>query len=232
LTSNEKSSNENKTITTENKTIPTTSTISTSISTISTFKTSTSKISTSKVSTKKEISEKEILDVVNEEDKIVGKASRIACHVDNTLIHRGVVIFLFDSNNRVFLTKRSETKTEYPNALDASVAGHVLSGESYEQSAERELKEELNVSRVELKKIGKFNCFTALEREIETVFACKFDGEIRLRETASGRFYSLKEASDAISFGNATPWLEGGWKFFKQFLSKEQKRESARKPTR
>ncbi len=165
---------------------------------------------------------KEFLDVVDENDNVIGKASRIACHVNNSLIHRSVVVLLYDSNNQVFLTKRKENKTEYPGALDSSAAGHARSGESYEQSAERELQEELGVSGVEIKKIGKFNCFTASEREIVCVFACKFDGEPRPKEAASGRFYTLKEAGDAIAFGNATPWLEGSWKLFKQFSLKEQ----------
>ncbi|NYZ78458.1 NUDIX domain-containing protein [Candidatus Micrarchaeota archaeon] len=170
--------------------------------------------------------EKEIIDVVDENDNIIGRASRVACHIDNSLIHRGVMLLLFDSTNRVFLTQRGENKSEFPGALDASVAGHVRSGESYEQRAERELQEELGVSGVELKKVGKFNCFTASERAIEGVFACKFDGELVLGEAASGKFYTLKEAGDAIAFGNATPWLEGGWKLFKQFWLKEQAREA------
>lgn len=171
--------------------------------------------------------EKEILDVVDENDNVIGKASTIACHIDNSLVHRGVVLLLYDSSGRVFLTKRKESKAEYPSALDSSVAGHVRSGESYEQAAERELREELGVSGVEVKKIGKFNCFTASEREIECVFACKFDGEPRLSKAASGRFYTLKEAGDAIAFGNATPWLEGSWKLFKQFMLKTREREGA-----
>lgn len=170
--------------------------------------------------------EKEILDVVDENDDVVGKASKVACHIDNSLIHRGVTLLLYDSSNRVFLTKRRENKAEYPGVLDASVASHVRSGESYEQCTERELREELGISGVELKKVGKFDCFTASEREIETIFACKFDGELVLGEAASGKFYTLKEAGDAIAFGNATPWLEGSWKLFKQFWLKEQAREA------
>jgi isopentenyldiphosphate isomerase len=169
---------------------------------------------------------KEILDVVDENDNVIGRASKVACHIDNSLIHRGVTLLLFDSSNRVFLTKRGELKAESPGALDASVAGHARSGESYEQCVERELREELGVSGVELKKVGKFDCFTASEREIETIFACKFDGELVLGEAASGKFYTLKEAGDAIAFGNATPWLEGSWKLFKQFWLKEQAREA------
>ncbi len=170
--------------------------------------------------------EKEFLDVVDENDNVIGKASRIACHVNNSLIHRSVVVLLYDSNNQVFLVKRKENKTEYPGALDSSVAGHVHSSESYEQSAERELQEELGVTQVEIKKIGKFDCFTASEREIVCVFACKFDGEPHSKEAVSGRFYTLKEAGDAIAFGNVTPWLEGGWKLFKQFLSEKQECEA------
>ena len=89
----------------------------------------------------------EIFDVVDSEDMVIGKASRLQVH-NNDLMHRSVHILVFNSTGSLFLQKRAMIKDESPGLWDSSAAGHVESGEDYISCAKRELNEELSLSDV------------------------------------------------------------------------------------
>jgi len=82
-----------------------------------------------------------MFDIVDENDIIIGKASREDIH-KNGLLHREVQVWLFNKEGELFFQKRGKHKDTYPGVLDVSVAGHVESGEAYEDAALRETKEE------------------------------------------------------------------------------------------
>jgi len=86
----------------------------------------------------------EIFDVVNEDDKIVGKATRKEVH-DKKLIHRSVMFFIFDKKRRILVTQRTKTKDMFPEYWSITLGGHVNSGESYDEAVVREAKEEAGV---------------------------------------------------------------------------------------
>ncbi|HHD57480.1 MAG TPA: NUDIX domain-containing protein, partial [Desulfobulbaceae bacterium] len=54
-------------------------------------------------------------------------------------------ILVFNTQGELFVQKRTMNKDMYPGYLDVAAGGVVLAGESYEQSAERELEEELGI---------------------------------------------------------------------------------------
>src|SRR5256886_12319863 len=56
------------------------------------------------------------------------------------------MIFLARFDGRILLQHRSPNKTIFPGCWDSSSSFHVTFGESYEQAARRELKEEAGVS--------------------------------------------------------------------------------------
>ena len=87
----------------------------------------------------------EILDVVDSTDNVVGKASRFQVH-ENELMHRSTHILVFNTSGDLFIQKRAMIKDESPGLWDSSAAGHVESGENYISCANRELKEELDLS--------------------------------------------------------------------------------------
>ena len=80
----------------------------------------------------------EWLDIVDENDTVVGKAPRDQIHRENHR-HRSAHIVLFNSQGQVFVQLRSMNKDNSAGLWDTSAAGHVDSGESYEQCAVREL---------------------------------------------------------------------------------------------
>ena len=89
--------------------------------------------------------QEEIYAVVDADDKIIGKATRKEIH-EKGLWHRSVHIFIMNTRGALFLQKRSLKKDLYPGCWDSSAAGHVDWGESYQQAAKRELREELGIN--------------------------------------------------------------------------------------
>src|ERR1039457_539455 len=86
----------------------------------------------------------EIFDVVNERDEVVGQNTRREVHARG-LWHRAVHVLVFNAHGEVFLQKRSMKKDRQPGAWDSSCSGHVDSGENYDETAVRELREELGL---------------------------------------------------------------------------------------
>ncbi len=89
--------------------------------------------------------DKEILEIVDENDTVIGTATREEIHRFGYL-HRSVHVFVFDHKGRLFVQRRSATKDRHPLKLDSSAAGHVDPGESYFDAAKRELFEELGIT--------------------------------------------------------------------------------------
>ncbi len=90
----------------------------------------------------------ELLDVVDENDVVIGVETRGQIHARG-LMHRSVHVLLFNSAGEVFLQKRSMSKYEMPGYRDTSAAGHVDRGESYQDCAQREIEEELGIRSVD-----------------------------------------------------------------------------------
>lgn len=87
----------------------------------------------------------EYLDLVSDQDEIIGKKLRSEVYSEGLSNFRVVNGFLVNSKGQLWIPRRSPNKRLYPMAFDMSVAGHVESGEQYEQAFKRELKEELNI---------------------------------------------------------------------------------------
>ncbi|MEU7298212.1 NUDIX domain-containing protein [Streptomyces exfoliatus] len=87
----------------------------------------------------------EILDVVDENDEVVGQAPRGETYAAG-LIHRCAFVLVRDAGGRVFVHRRTPTKLVFPSLYDMFVGGVVGAGESYDDAALREAEEELGVS--------------------------------------------------------------------------------------
>lgn len=87
----------------------------------------------------------EMFDVVDEDDVVVDVLPRSEVHARG-LLHRAVSVFVFNSRGELLLQKRSATKDEYPLLYTSSASGHVSAGETYDETAPRELQEELGLA--------------------------------------------------------------------------------------
>lgn len=97
----------------------------------------------------------ELLDVVGEDDQVIGRETRSIIH-QRGYWHRGVHVFLFAPDGRLLVQKRSADRASAPSALDGSVSEHVLAGESYYDAAVRGLKEELGLQGIPIRRLAKF----------------------------------------------------------------------------
>jgi 8-oxo-dGTP pyrophosphatase MutT (NUDIX family) len=87
----------------------------------------------------------EILDIVDENDQVIGQAPRGEAYARG-LRHRCVFIQARDAEGRIFVHRRTPTKLVFPSFYDMFVGGVVGAGETYDDAALREAEEELGVS--------------------------------------------------------------------------------------
>ena len=141
----------------------------------------------------------EIFDIVDEQDKVTGQASRQEVHSNPSLIHRVVHVLVFNSEGALFLQKRSLLKDMHPGKWDTSVGGHVNAGESYEHAARREMREELAIKDAKLEFLHTYIHRNSRESEYVRSYLCCWDGPVSTDpiEIEEGRFWSLKEISDS-----------------------------------
>lgn len=140
----------------------------------------------------------ERVDIVNEQDAVVDMATKTQAHAQG-LLHRIVHVLVFNQKGEIALQTRAAHK-QGGGLLDASVGGHVLPGESYEDAARREMKEELGLT-LPLALAGPTKTLERdpLVRHVGMCFSCVYDGPFQTgSETASIRFYTLDEVRNRL----------------------------------
>jgi len=137
--------------------------------------------------------------VVDEDDNVIGKASREDCHSNRKLIHRSVYVFVLNNKGEIFIQKRSMKKDLYPGFYTASATGHVNYGENYDEAAERELREELG-TEAPLRRLGRVKSFSETEREISMIYVCRYNGPIRFnrKEISEGFYMSMEDIKRSL----------------------------------
>lgn len=86
----------------------------------------------------------ELLDVVDEHDRVIGQEIRSVIYAKK-LNFRAVNLFVENDKGQLWIPRRVSNKRLFPLGLDMSCAGHVGSGETYEQALIRETMEELAI---------------------------------------------------------------------------------------
>ena len=143
----------------------------------------------------------EIVTLVDVNDQIIGKASRAEVRRDG-LRHRVTYILVFNAQGQLLLQKRTTTKDLYPGYYDAAAGGVLLNGESYEQSAARELYEELGIQAVNMAAHFDHYFDDGLNRYWGRVFSCQSEGPFALQasEVQSAEFVDVEKIlSDEFS---------------------------------
>lgn len=165
----------------------------------------------------------ELFPVVDNEGNVVAKATRAECHGGSMLLHPVVHIHIFNSDGNVYLQHRSPFKDIQPDKWDTSVGGHIDFGETKDDAARRECREELGVDVADgLEYLYKYLWQSARERELVYVYRLQYDGEFHPDgdEVTEGRFFSQDEIERQKNSGMFTPNFLYDWgmlvKFSKQ----------------
>lgn len=147
-------------------------------------------------------SPEEILDLVDENDNVIGKVKKFEANQNPKFIHREVGIIIFDDRRRVLLAQRSFLKKVSPGLWSISCAGHVQVGFSYQETAHRELQEELGFD-TNLKFLEKvFNQTPTESRFFAWFLGCLSVGtvvRIEKSEVDQVRFYTKSEFEEFSS---------------------------------
>ncbi|HVF70218.1 MAG TPA: 16S rRNA (adenine(1518)-N(6)/adenine(1519)-N(6))-dimethyltransferase RsmA [Chthoniobacterales bacterium] len=130
--------------------------------------------------------------VVDENDQVIRIVPRSEVH-GNNLRHRAVHLFVFNRAGELFLQKRARCKDQHPLVWDSSAAGHVEEGEEYDETASRELQEELGVA-APLKRIVKLPCSSRTGWEFIWLYRAEHDGPFQLarNEIEHGEFFPVE----------------------------------------
>lgn len=137
----------------------------------------------------------EMLDVVNANDEVVGQATRAEIH-QRGLQHRAVHVLVFNRRGEVLLQRRSGEKDRHPHLWDSSASGHVDAGETYDQAALRELKEEIGLCPpAPPTRLFKLPACSETDQEFVWVYSCEAEGPFTLNpsEISEGRWLAPAE---------------------------------------
>jgi isopentenyl-diphosphate delta-isomerase type 1 len=110
----------------------------------------------------------DILEMVDSHDKVIGRGTRGEIH-RRGFFHRAVHMFVFNPAGQIYIQRRSRSKDRHPGKLDSSAAGHVDPGETYEETAIRELQEELGI-QAEVKEILRVSASEQTDNEHVVLF--------------------------------------------------------------
>lgn len=94
----------------------------------------------------------EYLDVVDENNILIGKKEERKKVHELGLFHREIVVIVVNELDQILIDKRASTKIQFPNLWEFC-AGHVEANEDVVDTAIREVKEELGIDVKELELI-------------------------------------------------------------------------------
>ncbi len=141
----------------------------------------------------------EIVSLVDERGRVVGETTRSRMRREN-LRHAATAVLLRDSRDRIYVHRRALDKDWCPGCHDAAAGGVIRPGESPDESAVRELAEELGVCGVRLRPLVSHLFEDATVRCFEHCYEARYDGVVQHvdREAVWGDWMALPELGERL----------------------------------
>jgi len=158
----------------------------------------------------------EVLDLVNENDEVIGETKKSEVHGNPLKFHREIAIILFDKDNKMFFQQRSFKKKVEPGLWVVACAGHIPKAILPEDAAHMELREELGFD-TQLIFIEKKLDRTPTESRFVYWYIGKYNGEpitLEKEEVEATAIFSKDELEkmDTTSFHpGAIQWAQRLW---------------------
>lgn len=144
----------------------------------------------------------EYIDIVDDNDRMIGSASKEEIY-EKMYIHRIVHVLISNDHNELALQLRSHNSAFCPGHWSTSVGGHVRAGETYDDAARREYREELG-SEGSLQFFAK-ELYVAphVPRKFLAIFKSKNNGPFKVKrnEVDQVEFFSMSEIRRMIKDG-------------------------------
>jgi len=138
-----------------------------------------------------------IVTEVDKDDNVMG-SRHILEFPDSDRIHRGALVLIFNSENNILLQRKAKDCLLYPGTWDFSAAGFVDEGESYEQAAVRETKEELGI-KIDVKRILHHFWFSKEDKAHLDLFKAKYDSDVSIsHDVQDTRWIALEDLKQEI----------------------------------
>jgi isopentenyldiphosphate isomerase/intracellular septation protein A len=154
--------------------------------------------------------DEEWLPVVEEDGRVIGKASRSVCHRGDKILHPVVHLHVLNSRGYLYLQKRPVNKLIQPGKWDTSVGGHISFGEDLETALKREAFEEIGLKEFTAKLVGKYLWNSEIESELVYYFISYDYQKIKLHseEVKEGKFWSPSQIERELGTGIFSPNFE------------------------
>lgn len=155
--------------------------------------------------------------VVDGNDVVLGYSTREDIK-RRGLNYRCVQVFLFNGADELLLCKRPDTKRMFASQFGA-VMGHVRRGETYEEAAMREVREELGIN-TRLRRVTKFSVMDGANRVFQEIYSGSVGTDVKPDKTeiSEAKFVSLKDLrTDMVMNAGkyAPPFIEAVRSFMK-----------------
>lgn len=171
---------------------------------------------------------RELLEAVDENCNPISILRREEIHKQG-YFHKVVHIFLFNKQEEIYLQKKARTVEENPGLWTSSASGHVMLGESFIVTAQRELKEELSIKTklVEILRVSPRDFNKAIDCIVLFTGVTNKIPRPNPLEIEEGKFFPVDEVDRWIHRKpeDFTPAFKLLWKLYWSLLAQKELRE-------
>ncbi len=148
----------------------------------------------------------ELIDIVDEVNNVLYAGSKFEAH-EKGLLHRTVIGELRTSDGRICLVRQTPDRQDAGQFV-TPIGGHVQSGETEEEALIREAQEEIGVSDIKYKLLGRkiYNreVLGRKENHYYVVFQVIYDGELKLGSEADAfEYFTLEQLKIEMEYNPA-----------------------------